>query len=124
MRFLVVDDSSTMRRIITNIVAQLGVEKGDIFEAEDGRVALKILESGEKIDIVLTDWNMPNMNGLDLVKAIRENINYGKLPILMITTEGGKTEVINALKAGVNNYIIKPFNADTLKEKIHPFLKK
>lgn len=123
MRFLVVDDSTTMRRIITNVISQLGIDKSDIFEAEDGKVALKILDSGEKIDILLTDWNMPNMNGLELVKAVRKNPNFGKIPILMITTEGGKAEVVNALKAGVNNYIVKPFNAEILKEKIHPFLK-
>ena len=91
LRILVVDDFSTMRRIVRNLLKELGFTNVD--EAEDGAIALQKLQAGG-FEFVVTDWNMPNMNGLDLVKAIRENINYGKLPILMITTEGGKTEVI------------------------------
>ena len=125
MKILIVDDSSTMRRIIGNVVQQLGVSKGDFDEAEDGVVAWKILQETEiKYDVILTDWNMPNMNGLELVKKIRSNVSKHKTtPTVMITTEGGKGEVITALKAGVNNYIVKPFNAQTLKEKLDPFFK-
>lgn len=115
MRFLIVDDSSTMRRIITNIVLQLGVLRDDIQEAEDGLKAYNLFQKNQ-YDIILTDWNMPNMNGLSLVQNIRRIDS--KIPIVMITTEGGKEEVITALKAGVNNYIVKPFDANKLKEKI------
>ncbi len=123
MKILIVDDSSTMRRIIGNVVMQLGFAKEDFDEAEDGLKAWKIL-SENQYDIILTDWNMPNMNGLDLVKKVRSEGNHQKTPIIMITTEGGKGEVITALKAGVNNYIVKPFNADILKEKLDGVLKK
>ena len=117
MRVLIVDVSSTMRRIIGNVVQQLGIKKEDFEEAEDGVVAWKLLEES-KFDVVLTDWNMPNMNGLQLVQKIRGGGQHVKTPIIMITTEGGKGEVITALKAGVNNYIVKPFSADILKEKL------
>lgn len=124
MKILIVDDSSTMRRIIGNVVQQLGVSKEDFDEAEDGVVAWKLLQQN-KYDVILTDWNMPNMNGLELVKKIRgEGSTHKTTPTVMITTEGGKSEVITALKAGVNNYIVKPFNAQTLKEKLDPFFKK
>ena len=122
MKILIVDDSSTMRRIIGNVVQQLGFSKDDFDEAEDGVKAWAILEQ-QKFDIILTDWNMPNMNGLDLVKKIRAGGAHQKTPIIMITTEGGKMEVITALKAGVNNYIVKPFNAAVLKEKLDGVLK-
>lgn len=122
MRILIVDDSSTMRRIISNVVQQIGISSDNIFQAEDGRKAIKVLEN-TPVDIILTDWNMPNMNGLEFVTFLRNNSNFKKTPIIMITTEGGKSEVITALKAGVNNYIVKPFPAETLKEKIYPFFK-
>ena len=122
MKILIVDDSSTMRRIIGNVVQQLGFSKDDFDEAEDGVVAWSMLQKGQ-YDIVLTDWNMPNMNGLDLVKHIRGGGAHQKTPIIMITTEGGKMEFITALKAGVNNYIVKPFNAAILKEKLDGVLK-
>ncbi len=122
MKILIVDDSSTMRRIIGNVVMQLGFSKEDFDEAEDGIKAWKLLGESQ-YDIILTDWNMPNMNGLDLVKKIRSEGNHMKTPIIMITTEGGKGEVITALKAGVNNYIVKPFNAEILKEKLDGVLK-
>ncbi|MEA3383949.1 MAG: response regulator [Campylobacterota bacterium] len=121
MRILIVDDSSTMRRIIGNVVQQLGVAKDDFDEAEDGVVAWKLFQEKNNYDVVLTDWNMPNMNGLELVKTIRAQDK--KIPIVMITTEGGKGEVITALKAGVNNYIVKPFSADILKEKLDGLVK-
>ena len=123
MKILIVDDSSTMRRIIGNVVQQLGVKKDDFDEAEDGVVAWDLLQKN-KYDVILTDWNMPNMNGLELVKHIRSaGSSHKTTPTVMITTEGGKTEVITALKAGVNNYIVKPFNAQTLKEKLDAFFK-
>ena len=124
MRVLIVDDSSTMRRIIGNVVQQLGIKKEDFEEAEDGVVAWKLL--GEStFDVILTDWNMPNMNGLQLVQKVRaEGGAHKSTPIIMITTEGGKGEVITALKAGVNNYIVKPFSADILKEKLDGVFKK
>ena len=121
MRILIVDDSTTMRRIIGNVVQQLGVAKDDYDEAEDGVVAWKLFQDNNNYDVVLTDWNMPNMNGLELVKTIR-GVDK-KVPIVMITTEGGKGEVITALKAGVNNYIVKPFSAEILKEKLDGLVK-
>ena len=121
MRILIVDDSSTMRRIIGNVVQQLGFAKEDFDEAEDGVVAWKLFKENNNYDVVLTDWNMPNMNGLELVKTIRSTDK--KVPIVMITTEGGKGEVITALKAGVNNYIVKPFSAEILKEKLDGLVK-
>jgi len=121
MRILIVDDSSTMRRIIGNVVQQLGVAKEDFDEAEDGVVAWKLFKEKNNYDVVLTDWNMPNMNGLELVKTIRKENKT--IPIVMITTEGGKGEVITALKAGVNNYIVKPFSAEVLKEKLDGLVK-
>jgi two-component system chemotaxis response regulator CheY len=123
MRVLIVDDSSTMRRIIGNVVQQLGVTKDNFDEAEDGVVAWKLLTTNN-YDVILTDWNMPNMNGLQLVKKIRSEGNHKEVPIIMITTEGGKGEVITALKAGVNNYIVKPFSADILKEKLDDVIRK
>lgn len=123
MKILIVDDSSTMRRIIGNVVMQLGFSRDDFDEAEDGVKAWKIL-SETQYDIILTDWNMPNMNGLELVQKVRGGGNHQKTPIIMITTEGGKGEVITALKAGVNNYIVKPFSADILKEKLDGVLKR
>lgn len=120
MNVLIVDDSATMRRIISNVVLQTGIPESNIYQAENGMNAIKVFNENN-IDLILTDWNMPIMNGLDFVKTIRER--GFKIPIIMITTEGGKGEVITALKAGVNNYIVKPFGADVLKEKMKPFMK-
>jgi two-component system chemotaxis response regulator CheY len=117
LKILIVDDSKTMLRIIGNVVKQIGVEYSKT--AEDGQQALDLFKN-EKFNVVLTDWNMPVMDGLTLVKNIRK-INK-EVPIVMITTEGGKMEVIKALKAGVNNYIVKPFDAKTLKEKLEDML--
>ena len=113
MKVLVLDDSNTMLRIITNTLARLGHK--DIVTAEDGLQGLEKFKD-DKFDIILTDWNMPNMDGLAFVKAVRK-LN-DDIPIVMITTEGGKAEVITALKAGVNNYVVKPFTAQVLKEKL------
>lgn len=122
IKVMVVDDSSTMRKIITNTLIQLGVEPENIGNAEDGMDALGQLKS-TTYDLILTDWNMPKMNGLNLVKNLRHLPKYKHTPIIMITTEGGKNEVIEALKSGINNYIVKPFNSETLKMKIEPILK-
>ncbi len=119
-RFLIVDDSLTMRRIVTNALHSLGYE--NVLEAADGKEAvLKLQENGT--DIVITDWNMPEMNGLELARWIRSNEKLEHLPILMITTRGNKDDVIEAMKARVNNYIVKPFTPQGLKEKIDQILK-
>ena len=120
LRLLVVDDSSTMRRIIKNTLARLNYK--DVLEAEDGAVAWKVMCENSDIDVLITDWNMPEMNGLELVKKVRAQEKYEDMPIIMVTTEGGKTEVIVALKAGVNNYIVKPFTPAVLKEKLEDVL--
>lgn len=116
MRILVVDDFATMRRIITNVLRQLGFE--NIIEAEDGARALQIMDS-EKIDFVVTDWNMPEMSGLDLLKAIRAKQDKDAMPVLMVTAEALQENIVAAARAGVNNYIVKPFDAKTLAEKIN-----
>ncbi|MDD3466060.1 MAG: response regulator [Campylobacterales bacterium] len=120
MKILVVDDSSTMRRIIKNTLNHLGYK--DLLEAEDGQFAWDIMTQTPDIGVLITDWNMPNMNGLELVKKVRAEQKYIDMPIIMVTTEGGKTEVITALKAGVNNYIVKPFTPQVLKEKLEAVL--
>ncbi len=120
MKILVVDDSSTMRRIIKNTLNHLGYK--DLLEAEDGVQAWDILSANADIGVLVTDWNMPNMNGLELVKKVRAETKYVDMPIIMVTTEGGKAEVITALKAGVNNYIVKPFTPQVLKEKLEAVL--
>ncbi len=120
MRFLVVDDSPTMRRIVINALKTFGFT--DVIEAEDGQEALSKLGSNE-VDFVITDWNMPNMTGLELTKAIRASDKLKHLPILMVTTRGLKQDIIEALKAKVNNYIVKPFTPPVLKEKLNAVLK-
>ena len=120
LKLLVVDDSSTMRRIIKNTLQRLGYE--DVLEAEHGLEAWQIMDRTPDIDILVTDWNMPEMNGLELVRKVRAGRKYDNMPIIMITTEGGKAEVITALKAGVNNYIVKPFTPQVLKDKLEDVL--
>ena len=120
MKLLVVDDSSTMRRIIKNTLERLG--HTDILEAEHGLEAWDLLSQNDDVKVVITDWNMPEMNGLELVKKIRAEQKYEDMPIIMVTTEGGKAEVITALKSGVNNYIVKPFTPQVLKEKLEDVL--
>ncbi len=120
MRLLVVDDSSTMRRIIKNTLARLGYK--DVLEAEHGLAAWQVMKENDDIDVLITDWNMPEMNGLELVKKVRAEAKYEDMPIIMVTTEGGKAEVITALRAGVNNYIVKPFTPQVLKEKLEDVL--
>ncbi|MCP4154646.1 MAG: response regulator [bacterium] len=116
MKFLVVDDSSTMRRIIKNSLKRIGFE--DIVEAENGRDGL---EKFADVDIILTDWNMPEMDGLEFVKRVRATNTA--IPILMVTTNAAKDDIVEALKNGVNNYIVKPFTPETLKEKVESVLK-
>lgn len=116
MKLLVVDDSSTMRRIIKNTLARLGYK--DVLEGADGVEGWEQMNSNPDIEMLITDWNMPEMNGLELVKKVRADSRFTDLPIIMVTTEGGKAEVITALKAGVNNYIVKPFTPQVLKEKL------
>lgn len=120
MKLLIVDDSSTMRRIIKNTLQRLGYD--DILEAEHGLQAWELLDTIDDIKILITDWNMPEMNGLDLVKKVRGDQRFVDIPIIMVTTEGGKAEVITALKTGVNNYIVKPFTPQVLKEKLEAVL--
>lgn len=114
------DDSSTMRRIIKNTLARLNYK--DVLEAEHGAQAWQLLCEHDDVDVLITDWNMPEMNGLELVKKVRAEEKYADMPIIMVTTEGGKAEVIVALKAGVNNYIVKPFTPAVLKEKLEDVL--
>jgi len=115
MRILVVDDFSTMRRIVKNLLRDLGFT--NTVEADDGKTALPILEAGG-IDFLVTDWNMPGMSGIDLLKAVRANPELVSLPVLMVTAEAKREQIIMAAQAGVNGYVIKPFTAATLKEKI------
>jgi two-component system, chemotaxis family, chemotaxis protein CheY len=115
IKVLIVDDFATMRKVVRNLLKQSGYE--DIVEAEDGVMALKILKS-QKIDVVVSDWNMPNMTGLELLKAVRADADLSKTPFLMVTAEALQDNVVAAVKAGVNNYIVKPFTAEVLNEKI------
>jgi len=120
MKFLVVDDSPTMRRIVCNALRDIGYS--EVVEAEDGQDALDKIDA-HSFEFIITDWNMPNMNGLDLTKSIREHDQIGEIPILMITTRGMQEDVIAAMQARVNNYIVKPFTAKILREKIDMILK-
>jgi two-component system chemotaxis response regulator CheY len=120
LKFLVVDDSVTMRRIVVNTLKNLGYD--EIVEAEDGKDAFEKLQSTPGINFVITDWNMPNMTGLELTQAIRGDERFSDLPILMVTTRGVKEDIIQALKARVNNYVIKPFTPQVLQEKINQVL--
>ena len=115
MKILIVDDFSTMRRIIKNLLRDLGFN--NTVEADDGNTALPILKAGG-IDFLITDWNMPGMQGIDLLKAVRADSEMATLPVLMVTAESKREQIVAAAQAGVNGYIVKPFNAATLKEKI------
>lgn len=115
MKVLVVDDFSTMRRIIKNLLRELGFS--NISEADDGSTALPMLQGGD-FDFVVTDWNMPGMQGIDLLRAIRADDSLKHIPVLMVTAEAKKEQIIAAAQAGVNGYIVKPFTAGTLKTKL------
>jgi two-component system chemotaxis response regulator CheY len=119
-KVLVIDDSADSVEMMSRILSNNGCDITMAFDGEDSEVLL----SKKEFDLVIVDWNMPNMNGLELVKKVRSEGAHLKTPIIMITTEGRKGEVITALKAGVNNYIVKPFNAEVLKEKLDGVLKK
>ncbi|MCX9157214.1 chemotaxis response regulator CheY [Niveibacterium sp. 24ML] len=121
MKFLVVDDFSTMRRIVRNLLKELGYTNVD--EAEDGAVALQKLQGGG-FDFVVTDWNMPNMTGIELLQAIRTSPQLKELPVLMITAEAKKENIIMAAQAGASGYIVKPFTAATLAEKMGKIFEK
>ena len=115
MKVLVVDDFSTMRRIVKNLLIELGFTNID--EADDGATALPILQQGG-IEFLVTDWNMPKMAGIDLLKAVRADPALAQMPVLMVTAEAQRDQIMEAAQAGVNGYVVKPFTADTLKGKI------
>lgn len=115
MKILIVDDFSTMRRIIKNLLRDLGFNNTQ--EADDGSTALPMLQKGD-FDFVVTDWNMPGMQGIDLLKAIRADEHLKHIPVLMVTAEAKREQIITAAQAGVNGYVVKPFTAATLKEKL------
>lgn len=115
MKILVVDDFSTMRRIIKNLLKDLGFT--NVQEADDGSTALPMLQQGD-FDFVVTDWNMPGMQGIDLLRAVRADDSLKHLPVLMVTAEAKKEQIVAAAQAGVNGYVVKPFTAATLKEKL------
>ena len=119
MKFLVVDDFSTMRRIIKNVLGDLGYS--NVTEADDGTTAWPLLQQNH-FDFLITDWNMPGMPGLDLLKAVRADDRLNALPVLMLTAESKREQIAEAAQAGVNGYVIKPFTATTLQEKIEKIL--
>lgn len=121
MKILVVDDFATMRKVVRNLLKQGGYE--NIVEAEDGVVALRVIKA-QKIDFVISDWNMPNMTGLELLKAVRADAEVSATPFLMVTAEALQDNVIAAVKAGVSNYIVKPFTSEVLSEKIASIIEK
>ena len=120
-KFLVVDDFSTMRRIVRNLLKELGYSNVD--EAEDGAMALSKLKN-ETFDFVISDWNMPNMDGLEMLKNIRADAAIGKMPVLMVTAEAKKENIIAAAQAGASGYVVKPFTAATLDEKLSKIFEK
>jgi two-component system chemotaxis response regulator CheY len=119
MRFLVVDDSTTMRRIIINTLNKVGYT--DCAEAANGREGVERLAT-TTVDMVITDWNMPEMSGIDFIRSVRANAATKDLPVLMVTTNAAKDDIVEALKAGVNSYVVKPFTPETIKEKIESML--
>ena len=120
MRFLIVDDSSTMRRIIINTLNKLGYK--EFHEAANGREGVDRL-AATPVDMVITDWNMPEMSGIEFIRTVRSVESFKELPVLMVTTNAAEDDIVEALKAGVNNYVVKPFTPDTIKEKIQAALK-
>lgn len=116
MKVLVVDDFATMRRILRNILKQIGFK--NIIEADDGKSALKDLKK-EKVDLILCDWNMPEMSGIELLKNVKSDDELKGIPFVMVTAEAQKDNIVNAVKAGVSNYIVKPFTAETITEKLN-----
>ncbi len=121
LKVLVVDDFATMRKIEKNILGQLGIKNVD--EADDGSTALPKIQENN-YDVVLMDWNMPQMSGLELLKAVRSDPNTKNVPIVMVTAEALKDNIVAAAQAGVNDYVVKPFTAAVLEEKLNKVLKK
>jgi two-component system chemotaxis response regulator CheY len=121
MRILIVDDFSTMRRIIKNLLRELGFN--NTAEADDGNTALPALKKTE-FDFLITDWNMPGMTGIDLLRAVRADQQLAKLPVLMVTAERKRENIVEAAEAGVNGYIVKPFTAATLREKMEAIFRR
>ncbi len=120
MNVLVVDDFNTMRRIVKNILKQLGFN--NVSEAENGQRALEVLKK-DRFDFVVTDWNMPVMTGLDLLKAIKADEQLKHIPVMMVTAEAQQQNIVEAVKAGASNYIVKPFTAEVMEEKINRIFK-
>ena len=120
IKVLIVDDFATMRRILKNILKQIGFK--NILEADDGTTALEVLDK-QAVDLIISDWNMPKMTGLELLKSVRASVQYKKTPFLMVTAEAQKQNVIEAVQAGVSNYVVKPFTAEAISEKLAKILK-
>ncbi|MEA1968755.1 MAG: response regulator [Thermodesulfobacteriota bacterium] len=120
IKVLIVDDFATMRRILKNILKQIGFK--NLLEADDGTTALEVMEK-QVVDLVISDWNMPKMTGLELLKTIRADKQYARVPFLMVTAEAQKQNVIEAVQAGVSNYVVKPFTAEAISEKLGKILK-
>lgn len=119
MKFLVVDDFETMRRIVKTVLGELGFN--NVTEADDGSTALPMLRDGD-FDFLITDWNMPGLPGLDLLKAVRANEKLAKMPVLMLTAEAKRDQIVAAAKLGVNGYVLKPFTPEVLKQKLTKIL--
>lgn len=115
MKVMIVDDFATMRRILRNILKQIGFK--NIIEADDGKHALKELKK-EKVDLIMCDWNMPEMPGIELLKNVRSDDELKNIPFVMVTAEAQKDNILEAVKAGVSNYVVKPFTAETITEKL------
>lgn len=122
LKVLIVDDFPTMRRIVRNLLKQIGIT--NVIEADNGQNALSVLETHNDIDLIISDWNMPVMTGIDFLKAVRSNPKTKHIPFIMVTAEAKKENILEAVKAGVSNYVVKPFTAETLKEKIQKVIKK
>ncbi|HXG18172.1 MAG TPA: response regulator [Methylomirabilota bacterium] len=120
MNVLVVDDAATMRRIVRSLLRELGIK--NVREAEDGEMALEDLKR-QRADLVVSDWAMPKMTGIELLRAIRQDSALKDTPVLMVTAESKKESIMEAIQAGVNNYIVKPFNSKTLEEKLNKIFK-
>ncbi len=120
IKILIVDDFATMRRILKNILKQLGFK--NLVEADDGTTAWEVLE-GQSIDLIISDWNMPKMTGLELLKKVRASDSFKGVPFLMVTAEAQKQNVIEAVQAGVSNYVVKPFTAEAISDKLEKILK-
>jgi two-component system chemotaxis response regulator CheY len=120
IKVLIVDDFATMRRILKNILKQLGFK--NLLEADDGTTAMEILDK-QTVDLIISDWNMPKMTGLELLKTVRASDKYKRTPFLMVTAEAQKQNVIEAVQAGVSNYVVKPFTAEAIADKLAKILK-